>query len=157
MSDRLRERPSSAIGARVRETARAYNPHLGDRVAGVEYKPKYTHQQLDVLVERLLSEPRHALFHGEGPVVVGVSDPDVSAAERHYSAMTIDVDDLTSGTVTVRVLVDGVVITGAAVSAVAANDPATVAVSVHVPALAELAIEVTSAGTGGAGLVVVLE
>lgn len=41
---------------RQREVERAFRPHLGDRAAGIEYRPKYTHQDIDAFIDAQTSE-----------------------------------------------------------------------------------------------------
>lgn len=157
MSDRLRERRSSVPMQRVRAAETAYNPHLGSRVAGHEYNPKYTHEELDALVDDIKAQQRPAVFDHTGALVTdAVSDPDVSAFPRHYRRMTTALKTAGSTTATVAILVDGTAVAGAQVD-MPSTATVSIAVDVKVPALAKLTAKVINQGTNAEGCGVVLE
>ena len=97
-----------------------------------------------------------AVFDLVGPVEVATSDPDVSPYRRVYRKLGAGLKTVGSSSTVFRVLVDGSAVESGLTLA-SGDDEISETVGISVPALSHLQVEVTSAGTGAAGLVVRLE
>lgn len=76
-------RRSSVPAQRARAGNTDYNPHLGDRTFGTEYKPKYMHQDIDRILDDLDQRPGTSASRPYATVVVAAYD---SQAAGHAAA-----------------------------------------------------------------------
>lgn len=151
--ERLSERRSSTPGQRTRAASTAYNPHLGQRFAGNEYQPKYTHEDLDAFIdnfgENLFGQP----FTQDGPLVV--ADSLVFDALYQIGLVAVIARVSISGTTAteIEVLVDGSVVTTVTIAAGEFRGLSG-QMSVTIEAGGTLQMRTVTAGTGAQDLTV---